>query len=60
MMQQQASKQLETNLHSFGDICCLYTAVLVSPGFTVTPGNEAKPSRVAIAVASFPGPRRRG
>ena len=35
MMLQQARKQLETELettlHSFGDVCCLYTAVLVSP-----------------------------
>ena len=35
MMRQQARKQLETELettlHSFGDVCCLYTAVLVSP-----------------------------
>ena len=34
-MPQQARKQLETELettlHSFGDVCCLYTAVLVSP-----------------------------
>ena len=34
-MLQQARKQLETELemtlHSFGDVCCLYTAVLVSP-----------------------------
>ena len=32
---QQARKQLETELettlHSFGDVCCLYTAVMVSP-----------------------------
>ena len=35
MMLQQARKQLETELettlHSFGDVCCLYTAVLFSP-----------------------------
>ena len=35
MMLQQARKQLETELettrHSFGDVCYLYTAVLVSP-----------------------------
>ena len=35
MMLQQARKQLETELettlHSFGDVGCLYTAVLFSP-----------------------------
>ena len=35
MTLQQARKQLETELettlHSFGDVCCLYTSVLVSP-----------------------------
>ena len=44
-MPQQARKQLETELEttpfSFGDACCLYTAVSVSqvqsPGFIVTP-----------------------
>ena len=34
-MPQQARKQLETELettlHSFGDVCCMCTAVLVSP-----------------------------
>ena len=44
-MPQQARKQLETELEtipfSFGDVCCLYTAVSVSqvlsPGSIVTP-----------------------
>ena len=27
----QLETELETTLHSFGDVCCLYTAVLVSP-----------------------------
>ena len=40
-MPQQARKQLETELETtlqnYGDVCCLYTAVLVSPE------SQAKP-----------------
>ena len=62
---QQARKQLETELettlHSFGDVCCMYTAVLVSPVQSIvqsspvhSPVQSMVQSRVQLALLRRP------